>query len=123
MVRKGCYRGGGSGGRAARAPAAVADAYIKRSTRAVIDGRLDSAIELLSRGAGLTESRAVALYGELFALARRWFEEATQLPRQAGTIRLSIPVWGEAYVAAVCQNLLRSLLAPGNVPALAKGRP
>src|SRR5262249_6132992 len=25
-----------------------------------------------------------------------------------------------AYVTAVCQNLLRSLLAPGNVPALAK---
>jgi hypothetical protein len=105
---------------ALRVRAAVADAYIKRSTRAVIDGHLDSAIDLLSRGADVTEGRAVALYGELFALARRWFEEATQLSCQAGTIRLSIPVWGEAYVAAVCQNLLRSLLAPGNVPALAK---
>jgi hypothetical protein len=99
---------------------AVADAYIKRSTRAVIDGRFDGAIAILSRGAALTECRAVALYGELFALARRWFEQATHLPRQPGAIRLSIPVWGETYATAVCQNLLRSLLAPGNVPALAK---
>lgn len=105
---------------ALRVRAAVADAFIKRGTRAAIDGQLDGAIDVLSRAAALTETRPVALFRDLFALVRRWFDEAARLPREPGAIRLSIPVWGEAYVAAVCENLLRSLLAPGNVPALAE---
>jgi Tetratricopeptide repeat len=104
---------------ALRVRAAIGDAFVKRCTRAAIDGHLDSAISVLSHAADLTESRSAALHRDLFALAHRWFEDAAQLPREPGSVRVSIPVWGDAYVAAVCDNLLRSLLAPGNVPALA----
>src|SRR5215470_3302685 len=42
---------------ALRVRTAVANAYIKRGTRAVIDGHFDGAIDMLLRGADLTESR------------------------------------------------------------------
>jgi Tetratricopeptide repeat len=100
--------------------AAIADAYVRQSTREVVDGQLDVAIETLARGAALNDSARLARFGELFTLARRWFQDAAGLGPVHNAVRLSIPVWGGMYVDAVCTGLLRSLLAPGNVPALAR---
>jgi hypothetical protein len=105
---------------AERVREAIVDAYVSRGTRRAIEGRLDQAIETLARGAALMDARPIALYRDLFTLVRGWFGEAERVTAAADAIRFSIPVWGEDYVESTCAGLLRSLLAPGNIPALAR---
>lgn len=104
---------------ATRIRAAIVDAYVNRGTRQAIDGQISLAIETLARGAALTEARPVALFRDLFLLAREWSADAGHMAPTPGAIRFAIPVWGETYVEPMCAGLLRSLLAPGNIPALA----
>ncbi len=101
---------------------AVGDALIKRGLHKVIDGQADAAIDTMSRAIALTEFRDARFYRDLLVLAAAWSREAAHLPIEAGSIRLSLPVWGADYVAATTSGLLRTLLAPGNLPALAQGR-
>lgn len=105
---------------AERVQAAIAEAYINRATQQAIAGRLDSATETLARGVALTGAKSVEQYRDLFILARAWFAQAANEAHAPGAIRFSIPVWGADYVATLCSGLLRSLLAPGNIPALAQ---
>ena len=105
---------------AERVMAAIAEAYINRATQQAIGGRLDTATETLARGVALTGDRSVEQYRDLFVLARAWFAQATNETEAADAIRFSIPVWGADYVETLCSGLLRSLLAPGNIPALAR---
>jgi hypothetical protein len=105
---------------AERVREAIVDAYVSRGTRRAIEGRLDQAIETLARGAALMDARPIALYRDLFILMRSWLAEAGRVAAAADAIRFSIPVWGEDYIESTCAGLLRSLLAPGNIPALAR---
>jgi hypothetical protein len=105
-----------------RVRAAVANACVQRGLSEVIGGHLDDAIGTLSRAADMTGGGDARLYRDLFALAASWYAEAAQLPPAPGVLRISLPVWGADYVDAVTSGLLRTLLAPGNLPALARRR-
>jgi hypothetical protein len=101
---------------------AVGDALIKRGIQSVIDGQAGAAIDTMSRAVVLTDSHDARFYRDLLLLAGAWSRDAARLAVETATIRLSLPVWGEDYVAATTSGLLRTLLAPGNLPALAQGR-
>lgn len=103
----------------ARLRTAIAESYVDRGTHQAIDGRIDLAIETLARGAALADARAAGLFRDLFLLSRAWSSDAAHMASTPGAIRFGIPVWGETYVESMCDGLLRSLLAPGNIPALA----
>jgi Tetratricopeptide repeat len=105
-----------------RVRAAIGEAYVNRGLREVIDGRLGDAIATLSRATDLTGDAAARLYRDLFLQATSWFDDAARLAPEGAAIRLSLPVWGAGYVAAATSGLLRSLLAPGNLPSLAATR-
>lgn len=101
---------------------AVGDALLKRGIQSVIDGQADAAIDTMARAVFLTESQDAQFYRDLLVLAAAWSRDAAELAAETDTIRLSLPVWGADYVAATTSGLLRTLLAPGNLPALAQGR-
>lgn len=98
---------------------AIEDAFIKRALYEVIDGRMAAAVQTLARPADVPGATA-RRYRELFLTASAWFEDAARLSPETDAIRLSVPVWGRDYVSAASSGLLASLLAPGNLPALAR---
>jgi hypothetical protein len=98
---------------------AVDDALVKRALHEVIDARMAAAIQTLARSAEMAGGTA-RRYRELLLTASAWFEDATHLGPETEAIRLSLPVWGADYVSAASSGLLASLLAPGNLPALAR---
>jgi hypothetical protein len=110
------------GAKIGRIRAAVEDAYVRRGLHEIVAGRMGDAIDTLSRAAAFTGSRETLLCRDLFTVASAWFDDAARQPPEPGAIRFSLPVWGAEYVAAT-SGLLRSLLAPGNLPALARQHP
>jgi len=104
--------------RVTRIQTAIGEAAVKRALDDVIDGRMDRAIAALAHAPGDTAQR----YHALLATAAAWFDAARGLESELDCVRLSLPVWGDAYVEAAASGLLRTLLAPGNLPALARKR-
>jgi hypothetical protein len=109
--------------RISRLYAAIDDTLVKRALHDVIGGRMDVALATLSRACDSLGSTTARRYRDLFATASHWFAQAASLPPQPGALRLSLPVWGAEYVDAAASTLLATLLAPGNLPALAQRRP
>lgn len=104
--------------RVLRMQAAIGETLIKHALDEVIKGRVDRALAMLAG----TPGTQAPLYRDLLLTAAAWFDAARGLMPEPDTVRLSLPVWGADYVRATASGLLRTLLAPGNLPALARNR-
>lgn len=98
----------------------VGGTYVETGMNVAIRGDLATAIDLFTRAVRDCRHVDARHYLALFRQTATWFEDAAALPREQGATRLSLAVWGESYVQAAA-TLFRSLLAPGNIPALAAG--
>ncbi len=100
----------------------VGDTYVETGMNVAIRGDLATTIDIYTRAVRDCRHADARHYLALFRQTATWFEEAAALKREPGSTRLSLAVWGEPYVQAAA-TLIRSLLAPGNLPALAAGGP
>lgn len=101
---------------------AIGDTYVEAGMRVAVAGDLVNTISVFARASEDCRHPDARHYLALFRQAKAWFDDAATLAPEPGTTRLSLAVWGESYVRAAAM-LFRSLLAPGNVPALAaRGR-
>ena len=99
----------------------IGDTFLDAGLRVAITGDLDTTIDVFARAhaCGHVDARH---YLALFRQAKTWFADAKALALEPGSTRITLAVWGDGYVQSAAL-LFRSLLAPGNVPALAaKGR-
>jgi hypothetical protein len=104
--------------RVMRMQAAIVETLIKHALDEVVKGRMDRALDTLAR----TPGAHAPLYRELLLTAAAWFDAARGMAPEPDTVRLSLPVWGADYISATASGLLRTLLAPGNLPALGRKR-
>lgn len=97
---------------------AVGNGYVDAGMSVAVRGDLANAIDIFTRAVRDCRHELARSYLALFRRTETWFAQAASLPREAESLRLSLAVWGETYLRAVT-TLIRSLLAPGNLPAMA----
>ncbi len=100
----------------------IGDALVETGMRVAVSGDLATCIDVFSRAAIVCAHDEARHYLALFRQTAAWFEAAKSVPRAETSTRLSIAVWGDSYLAAATTSF-RSLLAPGNIPALAERGP
>lgn len=100
----------------------IGDTYVETGMNVAVRGDLATTIDIYTRAVRDCRHADAPHYLALFRQTASWFAEAAALPREPSSTRISLAVWGETYVQAAA-TLFRSLLAPGNVPALASCGP
>lgn len=91
-------------------------------------GMLDAAVDAYSEDARRYPESPAPLYFDLLSHVQRQVREIERFkPRCAPSGRraallISVPVWGENYIASMGNFLIRTLLAPDNLPAVARDR-
>jgi hypothetical protein len=91
-------------------------------------GMLKAAVDVYAETAAADPDSPAKLYHNLLDFVHRQvtkmegFKQATARADTETALLVSVPVWGERYIAGMGAFLIRSLLAPGNLPAVAHGR-